>query len=77
MTTVWQLENEHVRELMANVETRSKERHAELIEAINGVRTGINQRSEWTWQRGIGVATVVVAVIAVLVTALIASKGIH
>jgi hypothetical protein len=77
MTTVWQLENGHVRDLIANVESRSKERHEEILAGLKDLRAGINQRSEWTWQRAIGIAGVVVALIALLITALLTSKGIH
>lgn len=76
MASVWQLENGHVRDLIANVEARSKERHGEILTALDELRTGINRRSEWTWQRGIGVASVIAVVIAAWITVALTSKGI-
>jgi hypothetical protein len=77
MTNVWSLENGHVRDLITNVETRSKERHDEILKALDTLQKGITRKSEWTWQRGIGVAGVVAVIIAAWVTAVITSKGIH
>jgi tetrahydromethanopterin S-methyltransferase subunit G len=77
MVNVWSLENSHIRDLIATGETRSKERHTEIMAAVDDVRTGINRRSEWTWQRAIGVSGVVVGVIALLITVLVATKGIR
>lgn len=77
MANVWTLENGHLRDLIANVESRSKERHAEILTALEDLRQGITHRSEWTWQRGIGVAGVVAVIIAAWITAVITSKGIH
>lgn len=84
MANVWSLENGHVRDLIANVETRSRERHAEVLErhtevlaAIDEVRKGINRRSEWTWSRTLSVAGIVAVIIAAWITAVLTSKGIH
>lgn len=76
MTNVWQMENSHVRDLIANADARSKERHGEVLEAIKEVRDGISKRSEWTWTRVIGVSGVLAVIAAAWITAVMTSKGI-
>lgn len=75
-TQVWQQDRDHVRELLASNEARSKERHGEVMKAITEVRSGIAQRSEWTWSRTIGVAAVVIALISALIAAFALTRGI-
>lgn len=75
-TKAWEQGDRHLRELMKKSDEQSTERHKQVMKAIESIQAGITRRSEWTWQRILGVLTVVVAIAGVWVTALDLTKGI-
>lgn len=64
-TDVWARENEHV-----------KERHQELLRAVEAVQESITRRSEWTWSRALTIAGIVATVVVGWVTVVLTTKGI-
>jgi len=65
MADVWARENEHF-----------KERHEEILKAVEAVQTSITRKSEWTWSRALAIAGITATVAVGWVTVVLTTRGI-
>lgn len=78
----WQRENGHLQKDIAEVDDHCEERHQvamaaleDLRKSLDGVKSAVEKRSEITWQRILGVASILAVLAAAWYTAV--HQGVH
>jgi hypothetical protein len=78
----WQRENGHIQKDIAEVDVHCEERHQiamgaldDLRRSLSEVKTAVEKRSDITWQRVLGVSSIVAVLVAAWYTAV--HQGVH
>jgi|GEM_PF-6912332 len=65
----WTRENSHLAKDIAEVDAHCEERHQIVMAALADVKKSVSQRSEITWQRVLGIASILAVLAAAWYTA--------
>jgi hypothetical protein len=69
-TEAWQRENGHIQRDIAEVDAHCEERHKITMNALEELKRTVEKKSEFTWNRFLAIASILVVLIAAWYTAL-------